>query len=370
MVPGVLNAAAGILGSLVRLAAALALLSLCWDDWPSVQARNAFEALPPYDAAAEASELFSQNRYSEALLLVDEALEQDPGNARLLVIKQGIETERKSLMRKLASGGRGALTGEGDDLPSMTGAIVADLFVFGDVRDLVIQSGRWLKGEETDAVIVALSAGGILLTVSPSIDMGAAVLKLARRMGALSDAFAKSLVEAAQRAVKTRNADEVSSITGNVAALSTHTTPSGAVALLKHVDDPATLARMAKLAESPAGRHALMLDPATTKRWLDSGWAPAQTWLLKAAAKGKKGLRYLAENSTLMFKPHPLLGLLKGIYKGNIPEYLVALMREWSMPILGLAAAWAVFEALLLLSRLVGLIPSSPGRGPRPASAP
>lgn len=353
----------GICGSLIRLSLAAALLWLCWQDWPTVQARKGFEDLPAYDAATEASELFNQNRFSEALLLVDEALTQDPKNARLLVMRQGIETERSSLMRQLASGGRGALTGQGTDLPSITGAIVADLFVFGDVRDLVIQGGHWLKGEETDDLLVALSAGGILLTVSPSVDLGAAILKLARRMGALSDAFAKTLADAARRAYKSGRAEPITEITDDVARLSVRTTPSGTISLLKHVDDPAMLKRITTLAETPVGRHALMLEPATTLRWLKSGWAPAETWVLKAAAKGRKGLRYLAENSTVMFRAHPLLGLLKGFYKGNIPELLAQLLREWAMPILGLAAGWLLFEGLLLLSRLLALIALLPRPG-------
>lgn len=355
-----------VLGSLIRLSLASAFLWLCWQDWPTVQSRDAFENLPPYDAAAEANELFKQNRIAEALLLVNDALARDPGNNRLLVIKQGLEIERKSWMRQLASGGRGALTGQGNDTASLTGAVVADLFVFGDLRDLVIQSGHWLRGEETDELIVALSAGGILLTVSPAVDLGAALLKLARRMGALSDAFAKSVADVARQAVKSRKADGIAEITGDIAALSKRSTPSGAISILKHVDDPATLRMTARFSETPEGLRALMIDPATTLRWLKSGWIHSETWLLKASAKGRPGLEYLARNSSLMFKPHPLLGLVKGLYKGNIPDLALAMVREWALPILGFAAAWAAFELLLLLGRIVSLIPS----GSRPEPAP
>ena len=74
------------------MTAAAALVWLCWQDRPAIQARDDFEALPPFDYAYEAGELFKKNRFTEALLLVDEGLAKDPANNRLLVMKQGLET--------------------------------------------------------------------------------------------------------------------------------------------------------------------------------------------------------------------------------------------------------------------------------------
>lgn len=349
-----------VLFSLLRLGLASGFFWICYQDWPSVQAREGFKNLPPYNAAAEASELFKQNRLSEALLLVNEALKHDPDNVRLQVIKQGLETERRSLMRMLASGGRGALTGRGDDPASLTGAVVADLFVFGDLRDLVIQSGHWLRDEETDELIVALSAAGISLTAAPSVDLGAALLKLARRMGALSDALAKSIAEAARRAVKQRRTTEFAAITNDIALLSKRAQPAGTVSILKHVDDVAGLRLAARFAETPEGLRALLLDPATTMRWLKSGWRHSEDWLFKAARKGRPGLRYLASNSSAMFKAHPLLGFIKGLWKGNIPDLLWQLGQRYSLLILGFAGGWVAYEALLLLGRLMGGGSASP----------
>src|SRR5687767_14878171 len=107
-----------ILASLVRVAAAGALVWICWQDQPAIQARDDFEALAPFDYAYEAGELFRQNRFTEALLLVDEGLARDPANNRLLVMKQGLELERKDWMRQIALGGRGAITGRGTDAAS------------------------------------------------------------------------------------------------------------------------------------------------------------------------------------------------------------------------------------------------------------
>ncbi|MGH8482658.1 MAG: hypothetical protein ACRES8_09365 [Nevskiaceae bacterium] len=359
-----------VLASVVRVSAAAALVWICWQDRPAIEARDGFEALPPFDHAYEAGELFKQNRFTEALLLVDAGLAQDPTNNRLRVMKQGLELERKDWMRQIALGGRGAVTGRGTESAELAGAVIADLFVFGDIRDLVIETGTWLKGGDADDMIVALSVGGILLTVSPSVDLGAAVLKTARKMGALSDAMAKTVAEAARKAYRTKKVNPIKEITDDVSALATRAQPAGAVRILKHVDDPATLRRVVKFSETPEGLYALMLDPKTTLRWLRSGWTHADFWLLKAAARGRAGLDYLAKNSSVMFRAHPLLGLVKGVYKGNVPALLLDLGHRYSLLILGFAWGWLLYEGALLLGRLSGLGSRRAPREPPPEAAP
>jgi hypothetical protein len=359
-----------IVASLVRVAAAGALVWLCWQDRPAIQARDDFEALPPFDHAYEAGELFKQNRFSEALLLVDEGLARDPANNRLLIMKQGLELERKDWMRQIALGGRGAVTGRGTQTAELTGAIIADLFVFGDIRDLVIETGTWLKGGDADDMIVALSAGGILLTVAPEVDLGAAVLKTARKMGALGDAMAKTVAEAARKAYRSRSIAPIKQITDDVGSLARRASPPGAVKLLRYADDPAALRRIVKFSETRDGLHALMVDPKTTLRWLNSGWSHAETWLLKAGSKGRAGLDYLAKNSSLMFRAHPLLGLVKGLYKGNIPALLLDLGMKYSLVILGFAWGWLLYEGLLLAARVFGIGASRPAGPAAPPPEP
>lgn len=38
----------------------------------------------------------------------------------------------------------------GESVEALAGAVVADLFVFVDVRDLVIEAGKTLRGEDND----------------------------------------------------------------------------------------------------------------------------------------------------------------------------------------------------------------------------
>ncbi len=58
-------------------------------------------------------------------------------------------------------------TGKICDRYSVYGAISTDYTVFGDVRDLGIQSWKYLTGEKTDVVVVTLSASGVILSAVP-----------------------------------------------------------------------------------------------------------------------------------------------------------------------------------------------------------
>lgn len=358
-----MNKAAAVLGSLVRVALAAGLVVLCWQDQPGLAARAGFEALPEnFDYWKEAETLLNQERFSEALLVVDEGLVAAPPEHQrpLQELKATIQKEQGRWMFRFQQVGRGALTGTGESAEALGGAIVADLFVFGDVRDLVVQGGRRLRGEEVDPIIVGLSAGGILMTVNPAVDLGGALLKFARRIGGMSQGFAKSLGDAIRRAVTTRNADEVAQISDDLAALSKRSRPAVALAILKHVDDPAELRAARRFAERPGGPFALWLGQKETLRWIKVS-AGNEELMLKAARRGRAGFAYLAQHSAVMFRAHPLVGLLKGLYKGNLPAFLVELGRKYSEVVLGFAAGWLAYEILLLLGRMLG-----GGGAPRP----
>lgn len=359
--------ALAVLGSLIRLSLAAGLVWVCWQDQPAVAARNEFEALPAFDYWKEADTLLNQERFSEALLVVDEGLVAVPEHEKpLRELRGAILLEQGRWMHRFQQLGRGALSGTGESLEALTGAVVADLFVFGDVRDLVVQAGRKLRGEEADPVIVGLSAGGILLTVNPTVDLGGALLKFARRMGGMTDSFARALGDALKRAVAKRNADEVAAVADDLAALSKTARPAVALAIFKHVDDPAELRIARRFAEKPGGVFTLWLGQKQALAWLKVG-AGNEDLMIKAARRGRAGFKYLADHGALMFKPHPILGLLKGLYKGNIPSLLVALARRYADVMLGLLAGWMAYEVALLLGRLLG---PGGGRATRPEPAP
>src|SRR5262249_39041355 len=137
------------------------------------------------DYFAEVRSLREKGRYAEALLVAQAGLDELSGDARTALVseEQAVRDEQESILRKGKQLVRGALVGEGDSLEALIGAIAADMFVVGDVRDLVIQGGRLAVDGQTDELILALSAVGVLTTVMPEIDWIAAFLKVAKKAG-------------------------------------------------------------------------------------------------------------------------------------------------------------------------------------------
>jgi hypothetical protein len=336
-------------GSL-RLGLAALLVFLCWQDHPAAVAAAQFESLPSYDFAAQARTLLGQERYSEALLVIDAGVTADPAQAAQLgLIRTEVETERDRLLRRVEDAGRGALTGRGDSAESLAGAVTADLFVFGDVRDLVIQSGNALTGEDVDEVIVALSAAGIVLTVAPQLDLGAALLKFARRAGALTARLARELMDLARAAVRERSAAPLAEALGDAASLGRSARPAAAMAILHNVDDVSDLRRAAQAARQPGGAFALWLGGRDSLAWLRASGPAGEALLVRAAGKGPAGIAFIGRKGALLLQVHPLLGVAKGLYKGNVPALVSRLFEPRSRQLLLAASAvWLVLELFLL----------------------
>ncbi len=339
---------------LLRLTLALALLYVCASYWRTTSARAEFDALPPFDYLAAAEAQRAEGHYSEALLIVDAGLDTLPGQSQieLLAEQTAIEAERDDVLRRVREVGSGALTGGGDSAEALAGAVAADLLVVGDVRDLVVQGARLLRGGDADEVIVALSGLGIATTLAPEVDIGIAVLKFARRVGALGNVFARNLVKLARRAVETRSTDEVTQVATDVAYLTQSARPASALKIVKLIDDPETLHLAAGFAAEPGGAFALWLGRERSLAWLKTGGKDGERWLLHAAGKGEAGIALLARKGPLLLRAHPLLGLVKGFYKGNVPALLLKLLDTQADALLGVALGWVLFEVVLLGLRI------------------
>ena len=122
-----------------------------------------------YDPIKEIQKLQSQNRRDEALDLVKFYEENKTIDSQKIEELKG-DLEYTSF-EKFKSIANGAITGRVYDTFSGIGAIASDFLVWGDIRDLSIQSWKFLKNEKTDVIVAVLSGVGIFLSVKPYADV-------------------------------------------------------------------------------------------------------------------------------------------------------------------------------------------------------
>lgn len=343
---------------LLRLTIAILVLAALVEDNPSRLARVQFAALPSLDYLGEVRNLRSQNRFAEALLVADNGLSELTGTEReLLAVEQAaIREDQQSLLRKGNALLRGALVGEGDSLESLIGAVAADMFVVGDVRDLLIQGGKLAVDGDSDELILALSAVGLLTTVMPEVDWVAAFLKVAKKAGALSRQMVEALVRIIRRSLDTREYGDLRRLFGHFQVLVEKSTPAGALRLLRHLDDPQDVATVAGfLKRQPAGGFTLHVAGKEGVDLIKTGSKEAEQVLVIAARKGPSGIAWLRSGGARMLRPHPILGLLKGLYKGTLPQALARLAEKYDplgWLVIPACALWVFLEVAWLWRRV------------------
>jgi hypothetical protein len=118
----------------------------------------------------------------------------------------------------------GLVTGNADDVASLSGTVAGDLLVFGDIRDVVREGKHLAMGEDTDQVVLGLAAAGLAVTAATYISIGGAaplragltLVKDARKVGRLGEGLAAWAGRSAREAVDTpllRHAVEQGSVT-------------------------------------------------------------------------------------------------------------------------------------------------------------
>jgi hypothetical protein len=89
----------------------------------------------------------------------------------------------------------GLVTGNADDVASLSGTVAGDLFVFGDIRDVVRECKHLAMGEDTDHLILGLATAGLAVTAATYVSVGGAtplraglsLVKDARKVGRLGE---------------------------------------------------------------------------------------------------------------------------------------------------------------------------------------
>lgn len=103
----------------------------------------------------------------------------------------------------------GFATGKADSLAGLGGAVTSDLTVYGDLRDITVEGGKMIAGEEYSQFILGLSAVGIAATAGTIatggggvvVKAGVSFVKFAKRTGQMSAGFAARLLRLSDEAI-------------------------------------------------------------------------------------------------------------------------------------------------------------------------
>lgn len=342
---------------LVRLVVASAMLWAFASDTGARLARLQLAAMPGYDFLGAATALQGEGRFGEALQVIEAGLELDSGGehakARLEALRSRVVSEQASWLRRAKDVGVGAVTGQGQSLERLIGAVGADFFLVGDIRDILIQSTKQAVDGESDKLILALSAAGVVTTLAPEIDWAPSLLKAARKAGALSTRMVDRLVDIFRGGKRA----EAVAVMGDVATLAKGASPGGAVRLMKLADSPAELRSMAAFVErQPRGAFALGATGRVGLETVIESGAGADKLVVKAAAKGARGAAFLRTPAArALVRPHAIIGVAKGLTKGTLPALAVRGIEAmdakawWFVPLL---AVWVFVEVAVAGRRL------------------
>jgi hypothetical protein len=137
-------------------------------------------------------------------LAADHGLPVDERHRQALADLKAHETSRG--LRDFVDG---FLSGGHDSGASLTGAVTADVTGYGDLRDLVVEGRKVVRGEPADQLTVGLAAAGLALSVATWTSLGAALparsglslVKASQRAGRLSKPLATALAGTAAKAL-------------------------------------------------------------------------------------------------------------------------------------------------------------------------
>ncbi|ETR75694.1 signal peptide protein [Afipia sp. P52-10] len=242
-----------------------------------------------------------------------------PVSADLLVKVTDAVAEQRSVAHLAGRFASGFVTGEADDLASLSGTVTGDLFTFGDIRDMVREGRRYALGEQADTLVLGLAAVGLAITagtytsvgtVSPA-RAGLSLFKGARKSARLSEGLAhwarRSTADvidtdglrravsnvsvtrpgeslgALKAAVRTEKAGLLVAAVKDVGRVGEKAGARAALDVVKVADNPKELAKAAKLAESKGSQtRALLKVLGRGALLLAAGAFNLASWLLSA----------------------------------------------------------------------------------------
>ena len=222
------------------------------------------DSLPDYDYIAEIRGLEASGRLGEAEHLADFVVKGSSITNRdeVVALRGDINKKRTAFWNRVYRAGRGFVVGDGVSIEELSGAMVSDFLLWGDIRDLAKQGYYKATGKETDPVVASLASVGVLTSLASfwvadpaepaevAADASLSCLKTLRKMGHLSKRFCDVLVDACRETVKAKSASKgLKEIIVGMKGLFDGAGAARASAIMKHVDDLDSLKAVATMAK-------------------------------------------------------------------------------------------------------------------------
>ncbi len=281
-----------------------------------------------------AQKLIEQKEYAKAheYLSYFMQFEYVSSDAEAKELFEQISMHRNSLSYQGRKFIEGVVKGISDETIGNTGAIISDFFLFGDLRDLVIQGKNYFAQKEVDEVIVTLSAIGVIASAttyatagsSATAKAGISTLKLARRANKFPRWLMHYLKSVLPIMRQSKSIKPVKPIFKNLQTIHKNVGLKDTLTLLGKTKRFKALPNVAKISTKYGKRTTVLLDVAgkNSINLLQSlKTVPKQT-VLYASSFGKRGLQALKQLGPKTF----LIRMLKTTSKGNfnsIYDYLV-----------------------------------------------
>jgi hypothetical protein len=211
-----------------------------------------------FDAAVASREIEAALAAGDVELarsFVDLAAERGVAIAPALIEKtESAERDAAMPSSKAASFARGFVTGKPEDIASAAGMLTGDLFVFGDIRDVVREGWRGLHGEEMDTLVLSLAGAGIAVTAGLYASAGLAaparaglsVVKAARKGGHVGAPLVRLL--------KVEKREGLVQFASDIGRVQSRSGMRGTLDGLKIAERPQDVAKLARLADAKGSK--------------------------------------------------------------------------------------------------------------------
>jgi len=208
----------------------------------------------------------------------------------------------ETTLRKLKAFGLGFLKGDAQSVAGMSGSIVSDMTLYGDLRDLKKEGTLYLDDKPYDVFILNISMIGVGLSASQLLSagastplkVGASVLKVAKKTGKITKPFAKVLSKRLSKTVDTKLLKQlefknifklkstaktieksidlvpVKVLFKDVNVIKNHTSLTDTISLMKYIDSPKELKAIGKIS-SKFGKNTKAVMKVLGKGALRSG---------------------------------------------------------------------------------------------------